>query len=74
MSSNVPSRGLRLPHAVVMMLCIIVAAVAFTWVVPSGAYERSADGLVVPGSYRAVRKDRTSGRPGAGAIGAGARR
>jgi Predicted membrane protein len=47
----------RTPHAVVMMMLIIVAAVALTYVVPSGVYQRTPDGLVVPGSYRAVPKD-----------------
>ncbi len=46
-----------MPHAVVMMLCIIVAAVVLTWIIPSGRYERSPDGLVVPGTYHAVPKD-----------------
>jgi uncharacterized ion transporter superfamily protein YfcC len=47
----------RMPHAVVMMLLIIIAAVALTYVVPSGEYQRTPNGLVVPGSYRAVAKD-----------------
>jgi len=47
----------RTPHAVVMMMLIIVAAVALTYVVPSGVYQRTPDGLVVPGSYRTVPKD-----------------
>ncbi|HLQ22822.1 MAG TPA: hypothetical protein VK132_06440 [Gemmatimonadales bacterium] len=44
--------GARLPHALVMMLLIIVAAVALTWIVPSGRYDRTPAGLVIPGSYR----------------------
>jgi uncharacterized ion transporter superfamily protein YfcC len=47
----------RMPHAVVMMMLIIVAAVALTYVVPSGEYQRTASGLVVPGSYHPVAKD-----------------
>src|SRR5690349_10309581 len=47
----------RMPHAVVMMLAIIVAAVALTYVVPSGEYARTPTGLVVPGSYHVVLKD-----------------
>lgn len=47
----------RMPHAVVMMLGIIVAAVAFTYVVPSGEFSRTPAGLVVPGSYHVVPKD-----------------
>lgn len=46
-----------MPHAVVMMLAIIVAAVALTYVVPSGEYARTPTGLVVPRSYRVVPKD-----------------
>jgi uncharacterized ion transporter superfamily protein YfcC len=45
-----------MPHAVVMMLWIIVGAVLFTYVVPSGAYRRSADGVVVPGTYHQIPK------------------
>jgi uncharacterized ion transporter superfamily protein YfcC len=45
-----------LPHAVVMMLLIIVATVALTWVVPSGTFERGADGLVRPGTFHLVAK------------------
>jgi uncharacterized ion transporter superfamily protein YfcC len=47
----------RMPHAVVMMLLIIVAAVALTWVVPAGSYQRTPAGLVVPGSFHAIPKD-----------------
>jgi uncharacterized ion transporter superfamily protein YfcC len=47
----------RMPHALVMMLIVISAAVALTYVVPSGVYERSPDGLVIPGSFRTVQKD-----------------
>jgi len=47
----------RMPHAVVMMLLIIVAAVALTYVIPSGEYQRTNAGLVVPGSYHRVPKD-----------------
>jgi uncharacterized ion transporter superfamily protein YfcC len=50
------SSGLRVPHAVVMMLLIIVGAVAFTYVVPSGAYHRE-HGVVVPGTYHQIPKD-----------------
>ncbi len=46
-----------MPHAVVLMLCIIVAAAALTYVTPSGEYSRTPSGLVVPGSYRVVPKD-----------------
>jgi len=53
--------GRRLPHALVMMLLIITAAVALTWIVPSGRYDRTPAGLVVPGTYRAVPKDYRAG-------------
>ncbi|MGH7617819.1 MAG: YfcC family protein [Gemmatimonadaceae bacterium] len=46
----------KLPHAVVMMLLIIVAAVALTYVVPSGTYQRTPAGLVVPGTFHTVPK------------------
>ncbi len=49
--------GARLPHALVMMLLIIVAAVALTWIVPSGRYDRTPAGLVIPGSYRRLPKE-----------------
>jgi uncharacterized ion transporter superfamily protein YfcC len=53
--------GRRLPHALVMMLLIITAAVALTWIVPSGRYDRTPAGLVVPGTYHAVPKDYRAG-------------
>ncbi len=51
----------RMPHAVVMMLLIVVAAVALTWIVPSGAYQRGKDGRVVPGTFHVVPKDYATG-------------
>ena len=53
--------GRRLPHALVMMLLIITVAVALTWIVPSGRYDRTPAGLVVPGTYRVVPKDYRAG-------------
>ena len=44
------------PHAVVMMLLIIVATVALTWVVPSGTFDRDSGGLVKPGTFHVVAK------------------
>ena len=41
-----------IPHAVVMMLLIIIAAVGLTWVVPSGRFQRDKAGA--PGVLRAV--------------------
>lgn len=46
-----------MPHAVVMMLGIIVAAVALTYVVPSGQYQRTKGGPVVPGTFHTIPKD-----------------
>jgi uncharacterized ion transporter superfamily protein YfcC len=46
-----------MPHALVMMLLIITAAVALTYVVPSGRYERGKTGLVVPGTFQVIPKD-----------------
>lgn len=50
-----------MPHAIVMMLLIIIAAVAMTWVVPAGSFERTAKGLVVPGTFHIVPKDFAAG-------------
>ena len=43
-------------HPVVMMLLIIVGAIVLTYVIGSGEFERK-DGLVVPGTFRAIPKD-----------------
>ena len=48
-----------MPHALVMMLVIITASVALTYVIPSGQYQRTANGLVIPGTYRVIPKDYT---------------
>jgi len=55
------STAFRMPHALVMMLIVISATVALTYVIPSGTYERRPDGLVVPGSFHAVPKDISGG-------------
>jgi uncharacterized ion transporter superfamily protein YfcC len=55
-AGNAPPKRL-MPHALVMMLLIITAAVALTYVVPSGSYERTKAGLVVPGTYKVIPKD-----------------
>lgn len=52
-----PRARITMPHAVVMMLLIITAAVALTWVVPSGDFQRSKAGLVVPGTFHSIPKD-----------------
>jgi uncharacterized ion transporter superfamily protein YfcC len=46
-----------MPHALVLMLLIIVAAVALTYVVPSGEFARDKAGLVLPGSFHTVPKE-----------------
>ena len=46
-----------MPHALVMMLLIITAAVALTYLVPSGSYERTKAGLVVPGTFKVIPKE-----------------
>jgi uncharacterized ion transporter superfamily protein YfcC len=51
----------RMPHALVMMMLIIVASVALTYIVPSGAYDRNPAGLVIPGTYHTVTKDYAGG-------------
>ena len=51
-----PRAPFAVPHALVMMLLIIVATVALTWVVPSGEFDRQSSGLVVPGTYHVVAK------------------
>ena len=50
---------LKLPHPFVLLLSAVLVAVAMTWVVPAGKYERRPDAatgreLVVPGSYARV--------------------
>src|SRR5262249_13346196 len=50
------ARRSAMPHALVMMLLIIVATAALTYVVPSGAYQREKSGLVVPGSFHRIPK------------------
>jgi uncharacterized ion transporter superfamily protein YfcC len=52
MSTTIP----RTPHALVMMLIVIAGAVALTYVVPSGAYVRTTNGLVVPGTFHVIPK------------------
>ena len=48
--------GKRMLHPVVMMLAIIVAAAAMTYLVGSGEFERKGP-LVVPGTYQAIPKE-----------------
>lgn len=54
MPSQIPSFSLgtrRMPHARLIMLLLITAAVALTYMVPSGRCERRKMGLVVPGTF-----------------------
>src|SRR5690242_19813374 len=53
--THVERRGI--PHAVVMMLLIIIAAVAMTYIVPSGRFKRDKAGLVEPGSFQTIPKN-----------------
>jgi len=47
-----------------MMLLVIAAAVVLTYVVPSGTYQRTSDGLVVPGTFHVIPKDYIAGLRG----------
>ena len=44
-----------------MMLIVIAAAVALTYVVPSGTYARTSKGLVIPGSFHVIPKNLAEG-------------
>ena len=53
----VPARRRSLiPHPVVMMILIIVAAVVMSWVIPSGVFDRAPNGHVLPGTYHEIPK------------------
>src|SRR3954462_11561083 len=45
-----------IPHAVVMMLLIIVAAIGLTWVIPAGRFQRDKAGVVDPASFHNIPK------------------
>lgn len=50
---------MRLPHPLVLLLAGVAVAVALTWVIPAGTYERRTDEasgrqVVVPGTYARV--------------------
>ncbi|MBO2976230.1 hypothetical protein J6350_30820, partial [Burkholderia pseudomallei] len=45
----------KMLHPVVMMIWVLAAAVALTWLVDSGRYARNGK-LVVPGTYQVVPK------------------
>jgi uncharacterized ion transporter superfamily protein YfcC len=51
--------ALRLPHPLVLLLGCVAVAVAFTWVIPAGKYERRTDAatgreVVIAGTYARV--------------------
>jgi uncharacterized ion transporter superfamily protein YfcC len=53
------TQRLKLPHAFVLLLGGVIVAIALTWVLPAGTYERRTDAasgrsVVVPGTYARV--------------------
>jgi uncharacterized ion transporter superfamily protein YfcC len=42
-----------------MMVGALALAIALTWIIPSGAYQRLPDGSAVPGTYHAIAKVRS---------------
>jgi len=51
--------GFRLPHPLVLLLSGVAVAVALTWIIPAGSYQRRTDAasgreVVVPGTYARV--------------------
>lgn len=53
------SSRIRLPHPLVLLLGCVAVAVALTWIVPAGSYQRRTDAtsgreVVVPGTYARV--------------------
>ena len=65
-----PRPRVRTPHAMIMMLAVITAAVALTWIIPSGSYQRNEKELVIPATFHVIPKDYSSalrfGHPPAG--------
>lgn len=49
-------RRLTIPHPVIMMLLIIIAAVVLSWLIPSGLFDRAPNGHVLPGTYHVIPK------------------
>ena len=39
------------PHPFAVLAIILAAAAVMTWLIPAGSFERTAEGLVIPGSY-----------------------
>ncbi len=59
LSHLVSTMHLRLPHPLVLLLGGVAVAVALTWVVPAGTYQRRTDAasgraVVIPGTYARV--------------------
>src|SRR5579863_6874148 len=50
-----PQRSL-MPHPIVMMVLIITAAVLMSWLIPSGLFDRAANGHVLPDTYHEIPK------------------
>lgn len=50
----------KVPHTLVILIVIILCAVALTWIIPAGAYERveSAQGVkvIAPDSFHYIEK------------------
>ncbi|MSU50529.1 MAG: YfcC family protein [Opitutus sp.] len=65
------SRGGWSLDPVLMMVVALALAVVLTWIVPSGAFQRGAKGLVKPGTYATVPKEVTAAAlvPHAAALG-----
>jgi uncharacterized ion transporter superfamily protein YfcC len=51
------SRRTLIPHPVLMMLLIILAAMVLSWVIPSGLFDRDSHGHVLPGTYHVIPKE-----------------
>ena len=45
-----------MPHPIVMMTLIIAAAVLFSWLIPSGLFDRAPNGHVLAGTYHVIPK------------------
>ncbi len=50
-----PKRSM-MPHPIVMMVLIIATAVLMSWLIPSGLFDRAANGHVLPGTYHEIPK------------------
>ena len=58
MSAPIPkARGAWSLDPVLMMLVALATAALLTWTIPSGIFQRTAKGLVKPGTYATVPKE-----------------